>query len=150
MKKLGMLVTGIALLFGAALTADEKNDKAFDPAKLEGNWKITAGAKFGEKIAADADTLKGVIVISKDTITIKQGDEEAHKMSYKLDTKASPVAITMTGTLGPAKDMTSEGIIELKGDELKLCYSLPGEKRPEKFESPKDSKTLCFTLKRAK
>jgi uncharacterized protein (TIGR03067 family) len=73
-----------------------------------------------------------------------------HKMSYKLDLKAKPVAITMTGTEGPAKDQTSEGIIELKDDEIKLCYALPGGKRPTAFETAKDSMTHFFVFKRAK
>ncbi len=44
----------------------------------------------------------------------------------------------------------SEGIIEVKGDEIKLCYAMPMEKRPTKFESPKDSKILYFTMKKVK
>jgi uncharacterized protein (TIGR03067 family) len=153
MKTLGMLVTGLALVVVAGLSAQDKADKNakdFDASKLEGTWKITEGTKFGEKIPADSETLKGEIVITKDAISIKEGGQEMHKMTYKLDTKASPIAITMTGVVGPAKDMTSEGIIELKGDELKLCYSMPGEARPTKFESGKDSKVLCFVMKRGK
>jgi uncharacterized protein (TIGR03067 family) len=73
-----------------------------------------------------------------------------HVMAYKIDAKATPVAITMTGKEGPSKDFVSEGIIEIKGDEVKLCYAMPKEERPKKFESPKDSKILYFIMKKAK
>jgi hypothetical protein len=46
----------------------------------------------------------------------------------------------------------AEGIIELKGDELKIAYGVTGMggKRPEKFESTKDNGAHYFVLTRKK
>jgi uncharacterized protein (TIGR03067 family) len=56
----------------------------------------------------------------------------------------------MVGKEGPAKGLTSEGIVSVEGGELKLCYSFPGEKRPKEFASAKDSKDLYFVMKKKK
>ncbi len=88
------------------------------------------------------------MTFTKDTITIKS--EETHVMKFTLNTKESPVAITMKGEQGPAKDLTAEGIIDVSGDELKLTYAMPGEKRPTAFGTKSGDKNLSFVLKREK
>jgi len=136
----------ISLLAAAFVAMPTLAADDFDLAKLEGKWNIVSGAKFGQKIEGKA--LEGEITITKDTITIKA--DITHVMKFKIDPKVSPVAITMVGEEGPSKGFTSEGIIELKGDDFKLTYAMPTEKRPIAFESGKDSKVLSFVLKRAK
>lgn len=143
--KLFASLCAAVLVAAPALGEEKKAD--FDASKLEGKWKMVSGEKFGTKV--NEQSLAGEVTITKDTITIKGGDE-THMMKFKLDPKASPVAIDMEGTEGPAKGLKSEGIIELKGDELKLCYGMPMEKRPTTFGTKKGDKNLYFVLKRAK
>ena len=136
-----------ALAFTAAPVLGEEKKAEFDASKFEGKWKMTAGEKFGDKV--DAKAMEGEVTINKDTIIIK-GNDMTHMMKYKLDTKASPVAISMEGTEGPAKGFKAEGIVEVKGDELKLCYAMPDEKRPTSFGTKKGDKNLYFVMKRVK
>jgi uncharacterized protein (TIGR03067 family) len=143
--KLFASLCALALAVSPALADEKKAD--FDASKLEGKWKITAGEKFGEKV--DPKSIEGEVTITKDTIIIK-GNDMTHMMKFTLDTKASPVAISMEGTEGPAKGFKSEGIIEVKGDEVKLCYAMPEEKRPTTFGTKKGDKNLFFVMKRAK
>jgi uncharacterized protein (TIGR03067 family) len=138
------IVLCVCLILTGYLSAEEK----FDASKLVGKWTITSGAKFGEKLGEES--IKGIIEFSKDKIIIGDGVKAEHEMSYKLDTSKTPAQISMTGLVGPAKDLTSEGIVELSKTGLKLAYAMPGEKRPEKFESAKDSKNFFFELKRNK
>jgi uncharacterized protein (TIGR03067 family) len=148
MKRFGLFCLSVAMIVVCNSVADEKEAK-FDAAKLEGKWKITSGTKLGEK--SDEKATAGMIVFKKDKIEILEGEQVAFVISYKLDTKATPIGIDMKILEGPAgKDSETEGIIELKGDELKLCYGMPGEKRPTKFESPKDGKLLYFVMKKDK
>ena len=144
MKMLGTLLAGLAMV--AAAPAEEKK-AAFDASKLEGKWKFVSGEKYGEKV--DAKALEGEVTITKDTITIKAPDM-THVIDFKLDAKATPVVISMTGKEGAAKGLETSGIIEVKGDDLKLCYAFPGEKRPTEFAAKKDTKNLYFVLKRMK
>ena len=146
MKLLGTL---FALVAVAGLASAE--EKKFDAAKLEGKWKITEGTKSGTKV--EEANLKGEVIITKDSVTIKSPDM-THVMSYKLDTSKSPVQIDLEGKEGPAAGSKAEGIISLDGDTIKFAYTtnIPGfdGKRPEKFESPKDSKVFYFVMKKEK
>jgi uncharacterized protein (TIGR03067 family) len=62
----------------------------------------------------------------------------------------------MEGKEGPAAGAKAEGIVSLDGDTLKLAYTttIAGSgfdgKRPTKFETTKDSKSLYFVLKKDK
>lgn len=148
MKRFGMLVLSVSFLSLSSGIAEDKKEEKFDASKIVGDWKITSGTKLGE--AVDKKSLEGLIVIDKEKIQIKDGDKVEHEMTYKLDTTKTPVHIDMKGTVGPAKDIEAEGIIELKDGTLKLCYGFPGEKRPTAIPPKKDEKTLYFEMKHAK
>ncbi len=73
-------------------------------------------------------------------------------MKYELDAKKNPVTIKFTMTESPfGPGAVANGIIELKGDELKVCYaSTEGGEAPKKFEAKQGSGHHCFLLKRSK
>jgi uncharacterized protein (TIGR03067 family) len=151
------LLAGVGVFLLAALplgAADKDKDKdakddKFDAAKLVGTWKYVSGEKNGEK-SSDDQLKKDSVVITKDTFTLK-GDD-TFVMKYTLDAKKTPIGISFKIVEGPfGKDATAEGIIELKGDDLKVCYNPEdGGKAPEKFEAKEGSKFHCFVLKRSK
>ena len=138
------LSAAILVLASAALRADEKT---FDADKLVGTWTYVSGEKNGEKV--DADRFKNAsVVITKDTITLKS--DMTFTIKYELDTKKSPVAAKLEITEGPfAKGEKADALIELSGDELKVCY-VPGGPAPTKLAAGKDSKAHLFVLKRSK
>jgi len=71
-------------------------------------------------------------------------------MKYTLDTKTSPVSLSMEMTESPfGAGAMSKGIIEVKGDELKMCYATEGD-APKKFETKEGSNSHLFVLKRSK
>lgn len=145
---MNLLKSLIATLVVIALAGADA-PKKFDAAKLEGTWKYTSGAKYGEKVAEDR--LAGDVVITKDTFTMPAGPDMKFVMEYKLDASKTPAHIDFSIKDGPVKEGKAEGIIEINGDELKLCYGVVGTaKRPEKFESTAENKAHLFTLKRAK
>src|SRR6516165_6981441 len=139
----------VGLFLFAPVRAEEK-EKKFDPEKMVGKWEFVSGEKEGTK--SNADSLKGKVEITKDTLTIKGGEEgkDVFPMKYTLDTKKVPITIVLKGTDGPVKDQTVKGIIELAGDKLKLCYALPDEDFPKGFKTKEGSKTHSFVLKRVK
>ncbi|WP_020474379.1 TIGR03067 domain-containing protein [Zavarzinella formosa] len=135
----------LALAITTATMAEEKEKAKFDPKAITGTWTIVSGMKYGTTVESKA--LEGDVIITADKITIKSPDK-THVMTYKLDAAKTPINIDMEGLEGDAKGFKAEGIIELTKDELKLAYSFPGEKRPAKLESEKDSKVLFFTMKK--
>lgn len=149
MKK-SLAALALVLGFGFAVVAEEKkSDLTAD--KLAGEWSFVSGKKMGEAI--EKDRLNTKTTWTKDTITIPAGPDQKFVMKFTLDTSKTPATIDMEIKEGPVNEGKAIGIIELKGDELKLCYvPLMGadEKRPTKFESTEDYKTFLFVMKKAK
>jgi uncharacterized protein (TIGR03067 family) len=147
MKTVALL--GAALCLVPLALAQDKKDAAFDAGKLVGEWTYVEGTKAGEKVPKD--NLAGKVTFTKDTVTVPAGPDMKFLMAYKLDTKASPVAIDLEIKDGPVKEGKAQGIIAVEGDTLKFCYvAAPGGKRPTKFESTKDNGAFYFVLKRVK
>ena len=134
------------LLAGSIRAADDK-DK-FDAGKIVGTWTYVSGEKNGAKV--DADSLKGgTVKITKETITL-ESPQGKFVIKYTLDTKTSPVSLAMEMTESPfGAGAMSKGIIEVKGDELKLCYATEGD-APKKFETKEGSNSNLFVLKKSK
>jgi uncharacterized protein (TIGR03067 family) len=144
-------MTAAVLCFvGFFARADErKPSETGDQAKLMGRWEIISGMDEDKKIPQDK--LKGSIMqVEKDHIYVM--DRENNKlwsMTYTLDTSKQPFQITMVSDKADSKGKTAEGIYSIESDQLRLCYSLPGQKRPVTFD-PKDSEghQNSFVLKR--
>jgi len=146
MKYLASLVLS---LFVVAVVGSEEKKEALDPAKLVGDWTYVSGVKAGEKVAKD--TLAAKVTFNKDTVFVPvAGTDMKFTMAFKIDAKESPATIDMDIKDGPVKEGKALGIIAIDGDDMKLCYTFEGAKRPTKFESTKENKAHYFVLKRAK
>jgi uncharacterized protein (TIGR03067 family) len=121
---------------------------ALDVAKLEGTWDYLSGVKNGQKF--DKEHFKDqMVIITKDKLTLK--GEATFVMKYEIDAKATPAVIKLLITESPFGDGAKAiGIVELNGDNLKICYAPEGKDAPKTFESKEGSMTHYFELKRAK
>ncbi|MDY3556033.1 TIGR03067 domain-containing protein [Gemmata sp. JC717] len=139
MKTFALVAGLVACSALTARAADEKLD-------LAGTYTLVAGKKNGADV--DATAKKAQYIVTADKFTIK-GGEITFVMGYKLDAKATPAQVDMEILEGPegTKGTKAIGILELKGDTLKIAYSLDKEKRPKEF----DGKTgYYFELKKEK
>ncbi|MDY3559749.1 TIGR03067 domain-containing protein [Gemmata sp. JC673] len=139
MKTFALVAGLVACSALIARAADEKLD-------LAGTYTLVAGKKNGADV--DATAKKAQYIVTADKFTIK-GGEITFVMGYKLDAKATPAQVDMEILEGPegTKGTKAIGILELKGDTLKIAYSLDKEKRPKEF----DGKTgYYFELKKEK
>lgn len=66
--------------------------------------------------------------------------------TFDTDPKANTFVLTFQG--GVKNGQKVHGIYELKGDELKVCYTPDTNPKPTKFESAKGSDVFCETWKR--
>jgi uncharacterized protein (TIGR03067 family) len=130
----------------AADTEKDAKEAKLDPAKLVGTWTYVSSEKNGEKV--DAERLKGqTVILTKETLTLKS-DEATFVMKYVLGLDKTPVTISLTMTESPfGAGATAEGILELNGDDLKICYSPTGGEAPKKFEA-KEGDVRLLVLKR--
>ncbi len=139
MKTFALAVGALACLALTSRAADEKTD-------LTGKYTLVSGKKNGT--AVDDTVKKAEYTATADKFTIK-GGEFKFVMGYKIDPKATPVAVDMEILEGPdgSKGTKALGIIEMKGDTLKLAYSLEKDKRPKDFEGKTG---FLFELKKEK
>ena len=146
MRRKCLFALGVAVFVLAPLAAADKDDAKLDPAKLVGTWTYVSGEEDGKKKTAD-DLKMGTVEITKDTIMLKSPDA-TYVIKYTLDTKKSPVRVSMEITKGPqGEGSKAEGIIELKDDQLKLCYAPMGGEAPKEFSAKEGSKLHLFVLK---
>ena len=145
MKKFAVLALG--LLTCAALSGRTvAEDKKADAPKIEGKWTLVSGKKNGSDV--DDNSKKSTYTADKDKITI-EGDGAKFVMGYKIDPK-NPKNVDLEILDAPIPDLKGSkalGIIELKGEELKLAYSTEKDKRPKDFEGKAD---FLFVFKKAK
>jgi uncharacterized protein (TIGR03067 family) len=141
--------TLLAALLGVSCLVVTAADDKFDQDKLNGTWKVSGGKKGGTDASDDAK--KTTVTFTKDKMVMEMktpmGDMK-FEFKYTIDAKATPAAIDLEITEGPiGKGEKRKGIIELKGDDLKLAYPPEEGDRPAKFD---DGKAHSFTLKKDK
>jgi uncharacterized protein (TIGR03067 family) len=133
------------MLFAFGLgTATAQDDQAKkDLEKLQGSWKAETAIMGGEKAPAEQLAKMGLTFKGNEVIPAENPKDVA---TIKLDPSKKPAQMDLT-----EKNKTvSQGIYEIDGDTLKLCFSEPGEGRPKTFESPKGKPTFFLVLKRVK
>ena len=146
MKTTAAIALGLGLLGCVGLAASAQDKKKGEAPKLEGKYMLTGGKKDGADVSEDSK--KGEYTFAKDKITIK-GMGITFVMGYKLDTKTTPTNIDMEILEGPegTKGTKAQGIIEKKGDVLKLAYSIEKDKRPKNFDGKEG---FMFEFKKSK
>lgn len=139
---------GALVLATVTVTASAGDKAKFDASKFAGKWNYVSGEKNGEKV--DPASFKDAkVTITKEKVTLESPGGK-FVMEYKLDTKKSPVTIDLKMTESPfGAGATAKGIVEVSGDDLKMCYSTEGD-APTKFATKADGKQHLFVLKRAK
>jgi uncharacterized protein (TIGR03067 family) len=144
MKTTAGLALGLGMLGFLGLASAQ--DKKGEAPKLEGKYTLVAGKISGKDVGDDAK--KGEYTFTADKITIKAMDLK-FVMGYKVDAKTSPAQIDMEILEGPegTKGTKAAGIVELKGDTLKLAYMIDKDKRSKDFDG-KDG--FYFELKKNK
>jgi uncharacterized protein (TIGR03067 family) len=148
------LAMGLALVVPAsaadAKVSDKDKGQTKDHAgKLLGTWIVVSGEEDGKP--SPPEKIKGSkMTVDKKAIKLTdKDDKQLWILDYKLDTSEKPAEIDMTVAEGQGAGKTSQGIYELDGDALKICYALPGADRPKDFKTKAGAKENCFTLKRA-
>jgi len=139
-----MALAAVALVFGTgtAVPAEDKEAKS-----LNGTWQVVSQWTDGKE---DAIPKEGgdMVTLNDGKYTIKEGDKDICKGTFKLDSTKTPMSIDKTMSEGDDKGKTALGIYKLTGDEVKVSWSRAGETdRPAGFDAKSHRVT---TLKRIK
>jgi uncharacterized protein (TIGR03067 family) len=136
------LVLGLALTLGAP--APKKGDEPA-PGKLEGEWVV-------ESMEGPKDAPPGTVTMrfADGKISIQEAKRERpEEAAYTADPTKKPAAIDIRPDRG-AKVQVVQGIYEIKGDTLKLCFGRDGVDRPTEFKGDAEKGIMFITLKRVK
>jgi uncharacterized protein (TIGR03067 family) len=142
---LKMLVAFVLVLSFSltAWSADAKDGDTF-----QGTWLPTeaelAGKPFPDEVR------KTMTLVMKDDKYIVTVGKAVDQGTVKLNPKAKPKELDITGTDGPNKGKTILAIYELDGDTLRVCYDLSGKGRPTEFKTKADTQLFLVTYKREK
>jgi uncharacterized protein (TIGR03067 family) len=141
-KFLGATAVG---LFALSVTAQDRPGEKGGALKLEGTYTIVSGEEGGELIPEPR--IKGAIVkFTADKITATDKDKkEFFAAIYKMDTGKTPYRIMMKSTT--PKEAETTGLIEKKGETVRVIYALPGGEEPTEFKTKE--KQQMFVLKPA-
>ena len=145
-----LLLIGCALACATFAPARADDDTAKKELKaLQGTWKVVAATHDGDALDR---IVGGTLVIKDNNFTVKTKGGTELKGDLMLVPAKKPKHIDFVHQDGMLKDKTWEGIYELKGDTLKLCYAeADSEKaRPSEFKTLKNSGLLYLELKREK
>jgi uncharacterized protein (TIGR03067 family) len=115
--------------------------------KLEGTWNCVSAKVDGNELAAEtAAALR--LTLTKDRYKTEKGSQVLFDSSYTINEATNPKEINMVGTEGDLMGKEAQGIYSLEGDVLRICYTMPGLARPQRFESPAGSKGYLVVWKR--
>ncbi|MFO0842649.1 MAG: TIGR03067 domain-containing protein [Gemmataceae bacterium] len=134
----------LVLTFSPAATGGD----AKDGDGIQGTW-LPSKAELGGKAFPDEVRKSIKLVVKDDKYTVTVG-EQADRGTVKLNPKAKPKELDVTGTEGPNKGKTILAIYERDGDTLRVCYDLSGKGRPTEFKTKEGAPLFLVTYKREK
>lgn len=121
----------LIVVAGFLIGADDakKEDLAKkDRESLQGSWHAVALENNGEK-RPEEEIKKVHFTIKGDQWTIHHPDGSTNQGSFRLNPTKKPKEIDVVSDKGE----TYLGLYQMEGDELKFCFSEPGQDRPKSF-----------------
>jgi uncharacterized protein (TIGR03067 family) len=123
---------------------------AKDAPTLEGRWSLAAAHSNGRDLPEGALARVRLIVVA-DEMVIYTADGKTSRLVFKLDPKATPNAIDLSGIAGLDQGKELKGIYELNADRLKVCRTLnPAIARPTAYAAEAGSKCVIEEWQREK
>ena len=115
--------------------------------ELEGKWACVSAVVDGQQLPKETVGLLR-LTLTHNRYKTEKGSDVLFDSTYTVDAAKSPKQISMIGTEGNLKGKEAQGIYSLEGDTLRICYTMPGDRRPEKFESSTGSKAYLVVWQR--
>jgi uncharacterized protein (TIGR03067 family) len=130
------------------LSKDSEDPSLDDIKKLAGTWKLVE-AVFQRQKLPDDTVARIEVEFKGNSVKLLMDCSESGPATYKLDTTRKPKTIDISSEDFLLKDF-GPGIYTLDRDQLTICCSEPGGKRPEKFPANPADSFAHLVLKRVK
>ena len=126
----------------------EPKDSPEDKDSLRGTWSCVSAMTNGKPIP-DAIRRALRLELGRHTYRTYRDKTRLFDGTYTIHAGHGLPQIDITSADEENKGKTAMGIYTLKGDRLKLCYAMPGQARPQQFEST-SAGTSLIVWQRAK
>jgi uncharacterized protein (TIGR03067 family) len=141
---------GVVVLLALAAAARPQDAAAKkDLQRMEGAWKVTLEEIDG-KPTSEEKKVDVKLVVKDGKYTVFFGDKQAATGTIKLDAGKTPRQIDAIADDGPLKGKAMQGVYEVKGDTMRVCFTQPGKERPTEFRTKEGSGEMLFSYKRIK
>lgn len=145
MTRFVVLALTSCLLVVAALADDAARP---DRELIQGSWTIVSIVQDGMQ-EPDESVQGGQIEFKEDGYTVRANDQIVEQGSQSLDPSRQPKTIDFKIIRGPDKGKSQQGIYQLEGDQLRVCFAYPGERdRPKQFISTLETRSILLVLRR--
>src|SRR5215217_8228539 len=141
------LVLLLVIMLCAACATFQSN--ATRDTRLDGEWTCVSAVMDGKSLSADAIKSLRLVITGTRYIT-RTANETLFDSTYRVDRTKTPPQIFMLGNEGALTGKEAQGIYDLSGDTLRICYAMPGDPAPVKFESTPGSKAQFIVWRRMK
>jgi uncharacterized protein (TIGR03067 family) len=147
MRTISLFLITAILLAGDATAGDSS---AKDLKQLEGTWEVVSTVLSGKEVteAIASFVIKGEKVTH---LPLKgKKDEPREGDTFKIDSSKMPKQIDWTVNQKGVEKKVLQGIFEIKGDDLTICFDTQGKGRPTTFTSKEGSGYRLVKSKRIK
>jgi len=117
------------------------------PDNLKGTWKVVRAERNGQIFPAEV--VQGMVVIVQGPRMVIKDQRRTEIASIEVDTTKEPKHLQMTPVdeNGPPA-VPAEGIFDVQGTTLRLCWAKNGRARPTEFLTRIRSDTVYLLLER--
>jgi|SRR4051812_12821281 uncharacterized protein (TIGR03067 family) len=140
-----LALTTLAGLFSGCTATSHQTVKASD--NLIGTWTCVSAVIDGKTLPPE-NVAALRLTLTANRYKTEKASEVLFDSTYSIDTTQEPNQIDMLGTEGELTGKQAQGIFSVNTGTLRICYTMPGMKRPTRFESEPGSKAYSIVWKR--
>jgi uncharacterized protein (TIGR03067 family) len=148
-KTLPAFLTVWFLLAALSSRANQAEAAKKDQDALQGKWTLIAGERDGQAFTPEFMT-NSTRTAQGDLTTITIRGQMIMQAKFSVDPSKQPKTVDYAVSAGPYKGATQLGIYDLAGDQVKFCFSVPGQKRPNSFTTKREDGRTLSVWKRDK
>jgi uncharacterized protein (TIGR03067 family) len=145
-----ILLTIVSLMLHspAWISAQEINIKQdnTDQRKIAGTWRVISVEHNGKPSPVHKEDL---YIFSEKVLMIRTSNSPPGQLQYRLDPGKTPKRLDMVLEI-EERTQVSPMIYKMSEDKLEICYSPPGEKRPDGLETKLGDLRTLIVMQRVK
>ena len=105
---------------------------------IDGTYRCLSAVIDGKPLAGTV-VAQLRLTLDGEVYRTAKGPQTLFEGRYRIDTAATPWQIDITAIDGPFAGKSAQGLVQVDGDRLTLCHTMPGQPRPSELHSAEGS-----------